>query len=56
MAVQPQEMARAFKFQISIVEVLCYLFSENKGADQLHGYCAADLPLCFFIFKEPVFL
>ena len=24
--------------------VLC---SENKGADQLHGYCTADQHLCF---------
>ena len=29
-----------------------YLCSENKGADQLRSYCAADLPLCFRICKK----
>ena len=29
--------------------------SENKGADQLHGYREADLRLCFRICKKPVF-
>ena len=29
--------------------------SENKGADQLRSYCAADLCLCFRICKKPVF-
>ena len=32
-----------------------YLNSENKGADQLHGYREADLRLCFRICKNPVF-
>ena len=32
-----------------------YLCSENKGADQLRGYCEADLRLCFRICKKPVF-
>ena len=31
-----------------------YLCSENKGADQLHGYRKADLRLCFCICKKPV--
>ena len=31
-------MVRVFKFQIKEVEGLCYLCSENKGNDQLHGY------------------
>ena len=31
---------------------LNYLCSENKGADQLCGYSAADLRLCFHIFKK----
>ena len=31
------------------VEGLYYLFSEHKDTDQLRGYCAADLPLCFCI-------
>ena len=32
-----------------------YLYSENKGADQLRGYREADLRLCFRICKKPVF-
>ena len=32
-----------------------YLCSENKGADQHHGYREADLRLCFRICKNPVF-
>ena len=32
-----------------------YLCSENKGAEQLRSYCAADLRLCFRICKKPVF-
>ena len=31
------------------------LCSDNKGADQLHGYREADLRLCFHICKKPVF-
>ena len=30
-------------------EGLCDLHSENKGTDQLRGYPAADLRLCFCI-------
>ena len=29
-----------------------YPYSENKGADQLHIYCAVDLRLCFHICKN----
>ena len=29
-----------------------YPYSENKGADQLHGYSEADLRLCFHICKN----
>ena len=29
------------------IVVLYYLRIENKSADQLCGYCAADLGLCF---------
>ena len=62
-AVQPQKMARGMKFQIYKAEELYYLYSENKGADQLHGFCAADLcsyraddlGLCFRICKKQVF-
>ena len=32
-----------------------YLCSENKGADQLHVYCAADLCLCFRIYAKSRF-
>ena len=32
-----------------------YPCSENKGADQLHIYCEADLRLCFRIDRNPVF-
>ena len=38
-----------------VVEGLYYPYSENKGADQLHSYYAADLRLCFRICKNPVF-
>ena len=31
-----------------------YLFSENKGLDQLRSYCEADLRLCFCIGKNLV--
>ena len=37
-----------------IVEGLYDLCSENKGADQLRSYSAADLCLCFRICKKPV--
>ena len=26
--------------------------NEKKGTDQLHGHCAADLRLCFCIYKS----
>ena len=39
----------------SIAEVLYYPSRENKGADQLCGYCEADLHLCFCICKMLVF-
>ena len=35
---QPQKMARGLKFWVKEVEGFHYLSSENKGADQLHGY------------------
>ena len=35
--------------------VLYYPSSENKGADQLRGYRAADLRLCFRIYAERCF-
>ena len=54
-AVQLQKMARGLKFKIQKVEGSYYLCSENKGADQLHGYREADLCLCFRICKKSVF-
>ena len=33
------------------VEEMFYLYSENKGADQLCSYCTADLRRCFRIGK-----
>ena len=54
-AVQLQKIARGLKFRIKKVEGLNYLFSENKGADQLCGYREADLRLCFRICKMLVF-
>ena len=33
-----------------------YLYSENKGADQLRGHREADLRLCFCTCKKPGFL
>ena len=50
-AVQPQKMGRGLKFWSWIEEGFCYLCSENKGADQMWGYRAADLRLCFLICK-----
>ena len=48
MSVQPQKMVKGLK--------LYYidLCSENKCADQMHGYRALDLPLCFRIYKKQV--
>ena len=54
-AVQLNKMPRGLKFRIQIEDGLYYPCSENKGADQLHSYCAADLRLCFCIYKKPVF-
>ena len=54
-AAQPQNMARGLKFRIKEVEGLYYPCSENKVADQLHGYREADLRLCFRLCKKLVF-
>ena len=54
-AVQPQKIARGLKLQIEEVEGLYYQCGENKGTDQLRGYCEADLRLCLHICKKPVF-
>ena len=49
-------MARGLKFRIKELEEVYYIFSENKGADQLRGYHEVDLRLCFRICKKPIFL
>ena len=54
-AVQPQKMARGLKFWIQEVEEQYYLCSENKGADQVRRYWAADLRLFFRIWKKQIF-
>ena len=54
-AVQLQKMARGLKFRIKKEERLYYLCSKNKGADQLLGYCQADLRLCLRICRMLVF-
>ena len=51
-AVQLQKMATGLKFRIFKVEGLHYLCSENKGADQLRSYCAADLRLSYGIYAK----
>ena len=35
--------------------ILYYPCSENKGADQLRGYCEADLRLCFLLCRLFIF-
>ena len=44
---QPQKMARGLKHWIKERWGLHYMCCENKGADQLCGYHAADQRLCF---------
>ena len=54
--VQAQIRARSFKFWMKEEEGLYYPGRENKGADQLRGYCEADLHLCFRLCRLLVFL
>ena len=51
-------LSTSFTFDIKITPCigLYYPSGENKGADQLHSYCEADLRLCFRTGKKPVFL
>ena len=46
---------RSLKFPMHEVDGLYHLCRENKGADQLQGYRAADQHLCFRICKKQVF-
>ena len=54
--VQPHRMAVGLKFRIQKVVGLYYPCSENKGTDQLRGYRAADLRLCFSHMQKAGFL
>ena len=54
-AVQSQKMVRGWKLWIYKVEELYYPCSENKGGDQLRGYCVADLRICFRLCRNMVF-
>ena len=45
-SVQSLEKVATLKFWVEIEEELYNLGSENKGDDQLHSYCEADLRLC----------
>ena len=54
-AVLSQKIARSLKFRIYEKEKLYCLCSENKGTDQLHGYCEADVRLCFCLCRLLVF-
>ena len=53
--VQAQKRARSLKFRIKVEEELYCPRIENKGADQLLGYCEADLCLCFRLCRLLVF-
>ena len=55
-AEQLQKMAIGLKFRIYEVKGLYYVCSENKGADQLRCYHAADLHLCFSHMQKEGFL
>ena len=48
LTVQPKNIAGSLQFRIKIVERLYSLCSENKGADQLHGYRTVDLRFLYF--------
>ena len=52
---QAVQQARSLKFRIYEEEEVYYPCSDNKGADQLHGYREADLRLCFRICRLLVF-
>ena len=53
--IQSQEQTGSLKFWIQVEEELHYPCSENKSADQLHGYHEADLRPCFRICRLLVF-
>ena len=49
-------MVIGLKFSIKEVEGLYYIYSENKGADQLRGCREADLRLYFLYLQKAGFL
>ena len=58
---EPGDTNRAVQLQMRL-EISCFgreefyfLYRENKGAEQLRSFCAADLQLCFRICKYLVF-
>ena len=51
--VHPQKMLRGLRFCMQNEEGFHYMFTENKGADQL---CGDDLCLCFRICEKAFFL
>ena len=57
LAVQPQKMTKGLKILDLAIKgiVLSRLCSKNKGVDQLGGYQAAELSLCFHICYMQVF-
>ena len=59
-AVQLQKMARGLKFWIKKVKGLDCVCSENKGADQLHGYAkrwfSHDAAHLFLIYQGHMFI
>ena len=54
-AIQPKKLARGLKFWILLKWRDCTIYVVKKNADQLRGYQAADLLLCFHICKKQVF-
>ena len=57
--IQTRLMAKGLNFRIwEVKKLYMYMYSlcnENKGADQMRGYRAADLRLCLCIYKKQVF-
>ena len=51
-ALKPHTVARGLKFHIYEEKGLYYIRSDNKGADQLCSYTAADLRLVFAYAKS----
>ena len=52
----PHKLAKGIEILDLESRGMYYLCGENKGPDQLSGYPAADLRLCFHIMQEAGFL